>query len=62
MEYTIFNWLLEIPQAVGSWASWLVQPIYEPYIPVSPLGLLGITGGGVLLTLIIIHVVRLFLP
>lgn len=57
----IVSFLLEIPQAVGLIAKWLVEPINTQYLNISPLGLFGVAGVGVIITLIGIHVVRLFL-
>lgn len=61
MENTLFKWLLEIPQAVANFGNWLVNPINSQYLNISPLGLLGVSGGAVILTLIGVHIVRLFI-
>lgn len=61
MEQTIFNWLLEIPQTVANFGNWLVSPIDERLLNISPLGLFGIGGGAVIIALIGIHIVRLFI-
>lgn len=60
MEEGLFNWVLNIPQVVAQFGSWLVNPIYDPYITLSPLALLGISGVSVIVAIIGIHVVRLF--
>ena len=60
MEEGLFNWVLNIPQVVAQFGSWLVNPIYDPYITLSPLALLGISGVSVIIAIIGIHVVRLF--
>ena len=57
----IYKWLLEIPQAVAYFGSWLVSPINEQFLNISPLGLLGIGGGAVIITLIGVHILRLFI-
>lgn len=61
MEITIFNWLLDIPQAVGNFASWLTSDLSIGSWTISPLGLLGIGGTAVLIGIIGVHIVRLFL-
>ena len=57
----LFNWLLEIPQTLAEFGNWLNTPIYDPYINISPLGLLGIGGISFIIALIIIHVIKLFI-
>lgn len=61
MENTLFNFLLEIPKAVANFGSWLVSPINEKYINISPLGLLGVAGTTFLIAIILVHVVKLFI-
>ena len=61
MENTLFNWLLEIPQTIANLCNWLISPISEKYINISPLGLLGIGGTTILLVIIGVHVVKLFI-
>lgn len=61
MSNTIFDWLLQIPQTIAGFGNWLISPISEQYLNISPLGLLGIGGVGVIITLIGVHVVRLFI-
>lgn len=61
MENTLFNFLLEIPQAVSKLTGWITSPISEKYLNISPLGLLGVAGTTILLGIIIVHVVKLFI-
>lgn len=61
MFETLFKWLLDIPQVIAQFGSWLTNPIYPPYITISPLALFGIGGGSVIIVLIGVHVVRLFI-
>lgn len=61
MENVIFQWLLEIPQAVGNMASWLTTELQIGEWSITPLGLFGIGGGTILIGIIAIHIVRLFL-
>lgn len=60
MESTLFKWILEIPQAVSWFGSWLINPIDKTYLNISPLGLLGIGGGTIILAILLVHIVRLF--
>lgn len=60
MVQSLYNFLIEIPQAVAKFGEWLTQPLYEPYIKLSPIALLGVSGTAVLLTIIGVHIVRLF--
>ena len=59
MAKTIFEWVLNIPQYLGEFSSWLTTPLQ--YINLSPLALLTIGGGTALITVIVIHIVRLFI-
>lgn len=61
MENTLWNFLIEIPQALAKFGSWLVSPINEKWLNISPLGLLGIGGTTFIIALIVIHVVKLFI-
>ena len=61
MSEILFEWLLNIPQYLGEFSSWLTSPINEKYINISPLGLFTIGGSAILLSIITIHVLRLFL-
>lgn len=60
MVNELFNWLLEIPQVIAGFGSWLMSPLYEPYIKLSPLALLGVGGISTIIIIIGVHVVRLF--
>ena len=60
MEETLFNWIMSIPQTIAKFGDWLVKPIMEPYIKLSPLGLLGIGGVSTLIFIIGWHVFKLF--
>ena len=61
MEEQLFNFLLEIPQTLANLTNWLVSPISEKYLNISPLGLLGIGGTSLIIALILVHVVKLFI-
>jgi len=61
MEQTLFEFLLEIPKVISLFATWLVSPINERYLNISPLGLLSVGGFALLTGLIITHVIKLFL-
>lgn len=58
---TIFEWVLNIPNTLAQFSEWLIAPINETYLNISPLGLFGIGGGSFIIGLIGIHIVRLFL-
>lgn len=58
----LFNFLLEVPQALANFGTWLITPISEQYLNISPLGLLGVSGTAIVISLILVHVVKLFLP
>lgn len=60
MINSLYNFLLEIPQAIAKFGEWLTQPLYEPYIQLSPIALLGVSGTAMLITIIGVHIVRLF--
>ena len=60
MTTELFNWLLQIPQALAEFGNWLTNPLYAPYITMSPLELLGVAGVSVIIGIIVIHIVRLF--
>lgn len=61
MEQTLFDFLLEIPKLVSLFASWLVSPLSEKYLNISPLALLGFGGFTILVSIIAIHIVKLFI-
>ena len=61
MDSSLFEWVLNIPSVVAGFGSWLTNPIYPPYIDISPLGLFGLGGVGVIIAIIGVHVVRLFI-
>lgn len=61
MVNELFNWILQIPQTIASFGSWLMSPIYDPYIKLSPLALLGIGGVSTIIIIIGVHVVKLFI-
>lgn len=61
MEKTLFEFLLQIPQTIFNLTSWLVKPISEKYLNISPLGLLSVGGTAILITLVVVHVVKLFI-
>lgn len=61
MEIAIFNWLLQVPQAVGQFANWLTSDLQIGEWSISPLGLFGIGGTTILIGIIGVHIVRLFI-
>lgn len=61
MEKQFFNFLIEIPQTLASFGNWLISPLEPNYLPISPLALLGVAGVGTIITLIVVHIVRLFI-
>lgn len=61
MENTLFEFLLDIPRVIANFSGWLVSPISERYLNISPLGLLGVGGFSILVGIIIVHVVKLFI-
>lgn len=61
MENDLFNWVLEIPLTIAKFGNWLIQPINEQYLNISPLALLGVGGVATIIVIIGIHIVRLFL-
>lgn len=61
MAETLFNWLLNIPQYVASFGSWLTSDMLIGSWSISPLGLFGLGGVAVLIGIIGVHVVRLFI-
>ena len=60
MDRTLFEWLMNIPVVISNFGNWLVSPIYQPYITLSPLELLGIGGITTIIAIIGVHIVRLF--
>ena len=60
MEKQLFDFALEIPQALASFGNWLVTPLDEKLLNISPLGLLGIGGASFVIAIIVVHIVRLF--
>lgn len=61
MYQQIFEWILQIPQTIANFSSWLVQDLQIGEWSISPLGLLGIGGSAVLIGIIGVHIVRLFI-
>lgn len=61
MLETLFNFLLQIPQAVANFGNWLLSPLNEKYLNISPLAMLGIGGTTIIISIIIVHVVKLFI-
>lgn len=61
MFETLWRFVLEIPQAVANFGNFLISPISEKYLNISPLALLGIGGTTILISIIIVHVVKLFI-
>lgn len=59
MEY-IVNFLLDIPKTIGMFGNWLITPLGNG-IDISPLGLFGCGGVAVIITIIGVHIVRLFI-
>lgn len=61
MEFErFFDWVLSIPQTIASFGTWVVSPINEQFLNISPIELLGVTGTATIITIIVLHVVRLF--
>lgn len=61
MDSALFDWVLNIPYVMAEFTKWLTEPLAPPYISLSPLALFGIGGVGVLTTIIVVHIVKLFL-
>lgn len=61
MVSSLVDWLLNIPLYLGEFSSWLVSPLNERYLNISPLGLFTIGGSTILISIIVLHVVRLFI-
>lgn len=61
MAQQLFDWLLQIPQTVASFGSWLTTDLQIGQWSISPLGLFGIGGVAVVIGLIGVHIVRLFI-
>lgn len=62
MERQLFDFMLEIPQALAQFGEWLIKPLSPEYFgELSPLGILGIGGASVIITIIAVHIVRLFI-
>lgn len=61
MVQELINWLLQIPQACAEMGKFLTSPIYSPYINQTPLELLSVSGIAVIITIIGVHVVKLFI-
>lgn len=62
MTQELIDFLLEIPFTLSKFGNWLVTPLDSTYLNISPLGLLGVAGVGIVITLIGVHIVKLFLP
>lgn len=60
MEQTLFDFILDIPKFVSLFATWLLNPINETYLNISPLGLFSVAGFSIFIGIIAIHIVRLF--
>ena len=59
MIQQLFDLLLQIPQTLANLGNWLVSPLNEKYLNISPLALLGVGGTTFLIALITIHIVKL---
>lgn len=62
MTQELMDFMLEIPFTLAKFGNWLVTPLDPTYLNISPLGLLGVTGVGIIIFLIATHVVKLFIP
>lgn len=62
MYNDLFDFLLDVPQALANFGGWLITPINPTYLNISPLGLLGVTGTAIVISIIVVHVVKLFIP
>lgn len=60
MPQVFFDLLSGVPQAVANFGDWLITPINEEFLNISPIGLLGIGGTTFIVAIIGIHLVRLF--
>ena len=57
----LIDFLLQIPVAVGNLGTWIISPLNEKWLNISPLGLLGAAGTTFLIVLIVVHIVKLFI-
>ena len=60
MEQTLFDFILNIPLFLSKLGSWLVSPINERFLNISPLALFGVGGVSIFLGIITIHIIKLF--
>lgn len=60
MYQSIFDFFMGIPETLAGFGNWLVSPIDDTFLVISPLELLGIGGIATIIAIIVIHVVRLF--
>lgn len=56
----IIDFLLGIPATIGQFGNWLVTPLGHG-LDISPLGLFGVGGVAVIISIIGVHIVRLFI-
>lgn len=57
----LFEFLLNIPQTLSQFGSWLITPLNEQWLNISPLGLLGVGGIGFIIVIITTHIIKLFI-
>lgn len=60
MEQKFFEFILQIPKTIANLCEFLLTPIHSQYLNISPLGLFSAVGTTLLITIIGVHVVRLF--
>jgi len=60
MVTDLINFLCEIPVTLANFGVWLTSPLKAGIINQTPLELLGVAGVSVIVTIIGVHVVRLF--
>ena len=60
MVNELFDFLIQIPESLSNFGSWLTTPLDPDLFNISPLGLLGVGGLSFVIVLISVHVVRLF--
>lgn len=61
MVEKLFELLLQIPQTLANLGNWLISPLNERFLNISPIALLGIGGTTFIIALITIHIVKLFI-
>lgn len=59
MAEIIYDWIIDIPIAVAEFGKWLTTDL--KILGVTPLSLLGIGGASVIITIIGVHIVKLFI-